>query len=94
MRSDDGNFRMRKFMNCVATGAAVLALSLGPLGVSARRGQSQDAPPVMNQQGAVPPNMQQQQAPITLQKPTMQQNGAPNGAPASGGSASSGASGD
>ena len=84
MRSNDGNFRMRKFMSCVAIGAAVLALGLGALPASALQGQSQDAPPVMNQQGAVPPNMQQQQAPITLQKPTIQQNGAPNGVQANG----------
>jgi hypothetical protein len=77
---------MRKFTSFVATGAAVLALGFGALPASARQGQSQDAPPVMNQQGAVPPNMQQQQAPITLQKPTIQQNGAPNGVQANGSS--------
>jgi len=67
-------------MRGAALGAAVLALSLSPLGVSARQGQSQDAPPVMNQQAPPPPTMQQQ-APITLQKPPMQQNGQQNGAP-------------
>jgi hypothetical protein len=85
MRSNCGNFRMRKFMSCVAAGAAVLALGLGALPASARQGQSQDAPPVMNQQGAVPPNMQQQQAPITLQKPTTQ-TGTANGNQANGAS--------
>ena len=78
MRSDITNCRFKKFRSGLAAGAAILALSLCPLGASARQGQSQDAPPVMNQ-GAPPPNMQQQQAPITLQKPTIQQNGAPNG---------------
>jgi len=86
MRSDIVNYRLIKFRNRLAAGAAILALSLCPLGVSAQQGQSQDAPPVMNQ-GAVPPNMQQQQAPITLQKPSVQQNGAQNTNPANGGNA-------
>ncbi len=77
MRIENKNFRLRKFVSGAAVGAAVLALSLSPLGVSARQGQSQDAPPVMNQQAPPPPTMQQQ-APITLQKPNMQQNSAPN----------------
>ena len=81
MRNENKNFRFKKYLSGAAIGAAVLALSLSPLGVSARQGQSQDAPPVMNQQGAPPPNMQQQQGPITLQKPNMQQNGQQNGAP-------------
>jgi hypothetical protein len=83
MRSNRRNSRLRKFIGGIAVGAAILALSLSPLPASAQQGQSQDAPPVMNQ-GAPPPNMQQQQAPITLQKPTMQQNGAPNANPAYG----------
>jgi len=86
MRSDIVNSGMRKFRSGLAVGAAILALSLCPLGASARQGQSQDAPPVMNQ-GAPPPNIQQQQAPITLQKPATQQNGTINGNAASGGSA-------
>lgn len=83
MRSDIANYKLKKFRSGLAAGAAILALSLCPLGASARQGQSQDAPPVMNQ-GANPPNMQQQQAPITLQKPTMQQNGTVNGNAANG----------
>jgi hypothetical protein len=70
MRIENKSFRLRKFMSIAAIGAAVLALSLSPLPALARQGQSQDAPPVMNQQ-----------APITLQKPPMQQNGQQNGAP-------------
>ena len=85
MRSDIVNYRIKKFGSGLAAGAAILALSLCPLSASARQGQSQDAPPVMNQ-GAPPPNMQQQQSPITLQKPSVQQNGAQNG-PAYGGNA-------
>lgn len=65
MRNENKNFRLRKYMSGTAIGAAVLAMSLCPLGVSARQGQSQDAPPVMNQQGAPPPNMQQNGAPNT-----------------------------
>jgi hypothetical protein len=84
MRSDIVNHKLKKFGSGLAGGAAILALSLCPLGASARQGQSQDAPPVMNQ-GAPPPNMQQQQSPITLQKPSVQQNGAQNG-PTYGGS--------
>jgi hypothetical protein len=92
MHSDIVNYKLKKLRSGLAAGAAILALSLCPLGASAQQGQSQDAPPVMNQ-GAPPPNMQQQQAPITLQKPTMQpngapqQNGMPNGNPSNGGSA-------
>jgi hypothetical protein len=83
MRSDSVKYKIRKYASGVAVSAAILALSLCPLGVSARQGQSQDAPPVMNQ-GAVPPNMQQQQPPITLQKPNMQNGGAANAAPVNG----------
>jgi hypothetical protein len=84
MRSETKNFKMRKFVSGVTIGAVVLALSLSPLGVSARQGQSQDAPPVMNQQGAPQPTMQPQ-APITLQKPNMQNGAAANAAPVNGG---------
>jgi hypothetical protein len=80
MRSENANLRTGKFMSGIVAGAAILALSLIPLGVSARQGQSQNAPPVINQQG-----------PITLQRPTIQQggqqNGAPNGNPRNGGNA-------
>jgi hypothetical protein len=91
MRSDILNCRMKKFRSRLAAGAAILALSLCPLGASARQGQSQDAPPVMNQ-GAVPPNTQKQQAPITLQKPTTQQNGTINGNAGNGNVAGGGSS--
>jgi hypothetical protein len=83
MRSDIVKYKVRKYVSGIAVSAGILALSLCPLGVSARQGQSQDAPPVMNQ-GAVPPNMQQQQPPITLQKPNMQNGGAANAAPVNG----------
>ncbi len=83
MRSDIVKFKARKYFSGIAVGAGILALSLCPLGVSARQGQSQDAPPVMNQ-GAVPPNTQQQQPPITLQKPNIQNGGAASAAPVNG----------
>jgi hypothetical protein len=83
MRSEIVKFKARKYFSGVAFSAAIVALSFCPLGVSARQGQSQDAPPVMNQ-GSVPPNMQQQQPPITLQKPNMQNGGAANAAPVNG----------
>ena len=87
MQNENASVKVTKFTTGVAVCAAILALSLSALGVSARQGQSQDAPPVMNQQGAPPPR-QQQQGPITLQRPTIQQgrqqNGAPNGNPAYG----------
>jgi hypothetical protein len=82
MRSENTKLKFRKFMSGAAFSAVILALGLCPLGVSARQGQSQDAPPVMNQQGA-PPTMQQQ-APITLQKPNMQNGAATNAAPVNG----------
>src|SRR5882724_5986720 len=55
MKRDKQCIAARKFAGGVAISAAILALSFGAVSVSARQGQSQDAPPVMNQQ-APPPN--------------------------------------